>query len=432
MCKPPIPIVYASDENFLWQTYISIFSVLANRKKEFKISFFILVPEDCVPKKYDEGWTFSDYSIEYRFVSPLYFRDVTMVLQNITKPTYFRLLIPTLLPEYDRCIYLDGDTLCCKDIYELYKIEMDDFLLAAGMGANLPFDPSYWEEVLGISSAVHYINAGVLIMNLRQMRIENKVEEFLTCSQRRLPCQDQDVLNICCYNRIKILPLKYNIYSNAFNMPIELLLSRFEDEEIQEALSNPVIIHYPGEFAKPWNNLYCVKGEAWWKYAEQVLSSDIILEKRKKAIARMDRYDYHALFQKIERSSQVVIFGFSEVGKSFCDEVEQKYPGKIVCFCDNSRAKLGQTYQDYQVEELDIIKTKYPNALITITSQNYSDAIEKQLLEEKFNLSNIAIYRKKTWNYIYCMDKIYWKEMKKEIMLDTISWNECFETAGVS
>lgn len=431
MYQPIIPIVYASDENFLWQTYISIFSVLANRKEIYKINFFILVPEGCIPKQYNEGWSFDDYSIEYRFVSSMYFRDVKMVLQNISKPTYYRLLIPMIFSEYDKCIYLDGDTLCCRDIYELYKIEMDNYLLAAGMGTNLPFNESYWANILELPNAVHYINAGVLLINLKQMRTENKVEEFLECSKRTLPCQDQDILNICCYGRIKILPLKYNIYSNAFNMPMELLLSRFTKTEIREALSSPAIIHYPGEFAKPWNNLYCVKGDWWWNYAERVFNDDIICEKRKKAIERMERYNYHILFKKIEYSSKVVIFGFSEVGQRFCDEVNEKYPEKIVCFCDNSKEKSTQTYRGYKVEQLDTIKMQYPSALIVITSQNYSDEIEKQLLKEKFDSANIAIYRKKTWNYIYSIDKLYWEEMKREIILDTASWNECFGATTV-
>lgn len=430
MCKEIIPIVYASDENFLWQTYTSIFSVLINRTKEYWMKFYVLVPEDCKQKQYNKNWDFKYYSIEYRYVSSKYFQNVKMVLQNISKPTYYRLLIPNLLPEYDKCLYLDGDTICCKDIYELYKLDVGNNLLAAGMGANLPFDASYWEKVLEIPNAIHYINAGVLLFNLKQMRMENKVSDFLICSKRKLPCQDQDVLNICCYNRIKILPLKYNVYSNAFNMPLEMLLERFEEKDIQEAFEKPVIIHYPGEFAKPWNNPYCVKGEQWWKYAEQGLGNDFIEKERNMAAERIKRYDYHILFQRIENSNKIVVFGFSEIGKKFCDQANEKYPGKVVCFCDNSQEKLGESYQGYKVETLETIKKRYSNVLFVITSQNYSNVIEKQLLEGNISLANIAIYRKKTQNYIYCMDSRYWEDVKREICLDTISWDECFETMG--
>lgn len=427
MQKRVLPIVYASDENFLQQTYVSIFSVLANREKKYIIEFLILVPEGCKIEYYDKKWDFVDYSIEYRFVSPQYFQNVKMVLQNISKPTYYRLLIPLFLPNYDVCIYLDGDTICCRDIWELYEVEIGDNLLAASMGAMLPFDASYWAQVLELPSGKYYVNAGVLVMNLKQIRIENKMNEFLKCSERKLPCQDQDVLNICCYNRIKLLPLKYNVYNTAFNMPVETLLERFNRFEIQEATSNPVIIHYPGEFSKPWNNIQCVKSREWWNYATQVLDSDTVSKMHRKAIERMSRYSYYALFEKIANCSQIVIFGFSEVGQRFCDEVDEKYPGKIVGFCDNAKEKWGEMYKNYRVMNIDAIRANYSNALIVITSQNYSDAIQKQLLEAKFDLNNLVIYRMKTLNYIYSMDRVYWEEVRKDISLDEISWNECHE-----
>ena len=59
-----IPIVYASDENFLPQTYVSICSVLTNRKEDYFIRFYILVPEECRVGQYDDKWDFKQYDIE--------------------------------------------------------------------------------------------------------------------------------------------------------------------------------------------------------------------------------------------------------------------------------------------------------------------------------------------------------------------------------
>ena len=63
--KEIIPIVYASDENFLLQTYVSIYSVLANRKNDYYLKFFIFVPENCQIFRYDTAWSYDRYSIEY-------------------------------------------------------------------------------------------------------------------------------------------------------------------------------------------------------------------------------------------------------------------------------------------------------------------------------------------------------------------------------
>ncbi len=425
MQKLIIPIVYASDENFLKQTYVSIYSVLTNRAGDYQLKFYILVPENCDEKKYNEKWLFSDYSIEYIFVSQDYFQNVKMLMQHITKPTYYRLLISLILTKYDKCLYLDGDTICLCDIRELYEIEIENNLLAAAMGAVIPFDAQYKEKVLNLPNAKHYINAGVLIMNLKQMRLENKIEEFLKYSEMEFPCQDQDVLNICCYNRIRLLPLKYNIYNTAFNMSEEMLLERYEKREIQDALSNPAIIHYPGEYAKPWNNLRCVKGKEWWNYASSIFNQRVISEIQSKALKQIKSYDYKNLFEQIGKCEQLVIFGFSEIGQKFCNQINEKFPGKVVCFCDNAKEKWGKLYKGYEVINLSNIIRKFPNAFIVITSQRYSNEIYKQLIEQGINPNNILIYRQKTMKYIYSMDKIYWEETKADIRLDSISWEEC-------
>ncbi len=421
-----IPIVYACDEKFLKQTYISIFSVLANRRKEYKIKFIILVPERCRIEKIDENWLYDNYSIEYRHVSSQYFQNVRMTMQHITKPTYYRLLIPLMLPEYDKCIYLDGDTVCCDDIEELYDIELENNLLAASKGAIVPFDAELVEQRLNIPDGKNYINAGVLVMNLKQMRLENKTEEFLKYSDKNFRCQDQDVLNLCCFNRMKLIAMKYNTYSSAFGMPEYYLLQRYEAQEMHEAKQKPIIIHYASEYLKPWNNIHCIKGDAWWCYAEQVLESEETDRFRARAIEHIERYSFDILFKKIDMSKQVVIFGFSDIGQQFCDEVDEKFPEKVVCFCDNAKDKMGKSYREYTVLSLEEVKSKYVEALIVITSQNYSDEIQKQLREAGYASEQVAIYRKKNLNYVYSMKKEHMQEAINDIKLDSISWKECF------
>lgn len=425
MQYPIIPIVYASDEHFLEQTYVSIYSVLTNRTSDYELKFYILIPENCEHKRYNEYWDFSGYSIEYITVSADYFRDIKMQMQHISKPTYYRLLIPIMLSEYDKCLYLDGDIICLTDIKELYDKELENNLLAAAMGAIIPFNAKLREETLGIPDARHYINAGVLVMNLKQMREENKTEEFLLLSKKEFPCQDQDVLNISCYRRIKLLPLKYNVYSTAFNLSVEMLLERYGADEIREAFISPSIIHYPGEYTKPWNNLQCVKGKEWWNYAVLALDQRSIDSMQAGAKKWAETYSYDILFEKIKSCNQLVLFGFSEIGKSFCDQIDEKYPGKVVCFCDNAKNKAGSNHKSHKVISVSDVKKRYPDALIVITSQRYSAAIQKQLLEEGFHCDQLQIYRQKTMKYVYSMDKNYWDKAAKEIQQDSISLAEC-------
>lgn len=426
-----VPIVYASDENFLLQTYVSIYSVLANRKKKYFFKFFIMVPKECKEIEYDVSWQYVNYSIEYLKVSKTYFEDTDITLQNITKPTFYRLLIPNYLKQYDKCIYLDGDTICCNDILELYNIDLEDNFIAASKGAIINFNKLSVAEILDIPDATDYINAGVLVMNLELMRKKNMVEKFIEHSEKRYPCQDQDVLNKCCYGKIKLLAMKNNVYCNVFSAPKSIVEQRFNDVEIEEALSAPVIIHYPREYSKPWKNIKAAEGDRWWKYAAKAIDSNKLNPLRDTAENWLTRYDYHKLFMKIEQNTNIVLFGYSEIGCMLCDEIEKKYPQRIRAFCDNDKKKQELTYKTYTVINAERLKERYSNALVVVTSQNYSEAIKKQLLELGFKEEQLVIYRKKTIDYVYSFRKSSIDNVCRDIVLDKISLQDCVNSGVV-
>ena len=51
-------------------------------------------------------------------------------ISHITSPTYYRLLLPALLPDVEKCIYIDGDTIVDGDISKLYAEDLGDNLVA--------------------------------------------------------------------------------------------------------------------------------------------------------------------------------------------------------------------------------------------------------------------------------------------------------------
>ena len=124
-----ITIIYASDEDFLPQTYVSIYSVLKARQCKCWFDFYILVPAGTNKMFYDKQWDFLDYEIHYVEIDNNLFSDEEMRIAHITKPTYYRLLIPRLFPDVDKCIYLDGDTICKSDIIELYEEDIENYYL---------------------------------------------------------------------------------------------------------------------------------------------------------------------------------------------------------------------------------------------------------------------------------------------------------------
>ena len=111
----------------------------------------------------------------------------------------FRVMLPELLPDVDKIIYLDADILVNRDIKELWDTDIQDYCLAAVPdystvnGLETPY-PVANQEV----PASHYFNSGVLYMNLDRIRAKGSMHEKVLNYLEENPgarLLDQDALN---------------------------------------------------------------------------------------------------------------------------------------------------------------------------------------------------------------------------------------------
>lgn len=176
-----------------------------------------------------------NYYIE-KIKNKLYTRDY------FSMTTYFRLFISNLYPQYNKAIYLDSDIVLLTDVVELYKEDIGDNLVGAVrddiIQQNEVFQ-EYVEKVVGVSSYKNYFNAGMLIMNLDELR-KNKFQEkflYLLENVKYSVVQDQDYLNRICKGRVKLLDASWNVMPNA-------------TKDVNE--DNIKLIHYNYQY-KPWH-----------------------------------------------------------------------------------------------------------------------------------------------------------------------------------
>jgi len=116
------------------------------------------------------------------------------------------------------------------------------------------------------------INGGYMVYNLNKMRKDHLEASFLKCYEMnywRILQLEQDVINLCCYPKIKFLPLKnmmcnyvYDLYNTDEDFNSDKTFSRLE---LKEAMENPVLLHYPG-YRKPWRDRNSTKADEWFKY----------------------------------------------------------------------------------------------------------------------------------------------------------------------
>ncbi len=280
----PIPIILSADNNYHLQMVVTLMSVIENKKESTSYSFHLLITDDfdkeCIKAI---NRMLKDHRLkEADFIRMgSSFKGIYVGVEHLSTAAYYRLSLPELLKDEDRCIYLDVDTIVLDDLSELFSLLKDDELLTGVKAASY-----YWPvenqknrcEFLMIDQFDSYINTGVMVMNLALMREMNMSARYeKTLKAKNWETADQDVLNSACHGYIGILPPKYNsmtkyhnenadAYDSAAFPCLKLVFTR---QEWEEACRNPVVIHYV-DWEKPWNSLSVSYAALWWKYLKLV------------------------------------------------------------------------------------------------------------------------------------------------------------------
>ena len=267
-----VKVVFAVDDRYIPFLAVAIESLVEHSSKDNYYLIKILHTDvSSENKKKIEKYKADNISIE--FVDLNYYlqkvKDKLYTRDYYTNTTYFRLFLPELYPQYNKVLYLDSDIVILDDIANLYNINMGDNLVAAApddiIQSNKVFQ-DYVEKVVGVSDYKHYFNAGVLLMNLDQLRKFNFQEKFvyLLSTIKFSVAQDQDYLNRLCKGRVKLLSVAWD------RMPIPN--DKIKDEDIK-------ILHF--NFAcKPWHFEDVLYKEFFWEYAKKTeFYNDIIATK---------------------------------------------------------------------------------------------------------------------------------------------------------
>lgn len=132
-----------------------------------------------------------------------------------TSAMYARLLIPELLPDHDKVIYMDSDMVVTGSLEPAWTIDLGAYHAAA---VRCPHPHPKTLQSLGLPRDA-YVNSGFLVMNLRSWRDEGIAATCLAAlaeNPERFPSQDEAAINYFCAGRIYFLPCIYNIYATEF------------------------------------------------------------------------------------------------------------------------------------------------------------------------------------------------------------------------
>lgn len=220
----------------------------ANRRGQ-SLEVYILVndfSEDSrrkVLKSIPEGWI----SLHWIPIDLAAFENF-IADRHVSKMTYARLLIPSMLPQsVSRALYIDVDTLILDDLSELWESELDGAVVGAvldDLDQRIKFDAPGLESVPRVGN---YFNAGILLIDLDRWRSEKIAEKALAylAGNPQTMFWDQDALNVVCDARWKRLDGKWNFQDLAGRLDgNELELARLSTGRV-------AIAHFASNL-KPW------------------------------------------------------------------------------------------------------------------------------------------------------------------------------------
>ena len=268
--KKILPIVMASNDKYLPYLSTTLESIISHASSEYFYDVYILHTglgelnkiKVCNMGRGNVHVRELDVSSLVKSL-PLYSKG------HFSVEMYYRILIPELLWQYEKVLYLDSDTVLCADAHEFFSLDIGDAVIGA---VRNPLDADmhrYVTRELRLD-AEEYFNSGMLIINtlaFARENIKDKCFEILSNS-RRLACPDQDVLNLSCRDRCAYFGEVWNFQSgNA------LYTARYK----YSVADRIKLIHYTTG-NKPWNSEGIALSEFFWKHARNTpFYEDIIL-----------------------------------------------------------------------------------------------------------------------------------------------------------
>ena len=281
--RPVIPVVFAADNNYVPMLTTTIFSMLENASPERFFDVVILEKDISGHNQRLMSSFFSRFkNAALRFVNVrdiLRSYDLRTSNAHISVETYYRFLIQEVLPGYDKVLYLDSDLIVRGDAAELFDTELGDNYLAAAIDidylGNLNMTGGerlrYSDEVLGLGDPYTYFQAGVLVLNTRELRGLHSVAEWLElAAEPKYIYDDQDILNAQCQGHVVFLDNAWNVMNDCGGRIARVFSFAPADvyDHYLTAYSDPKIVHYAG-FEKPWKYGMCDLSELYWEYARK-------------------------------------------------------------------------------------------------------------------------------------------------------------------
>lgn len=184
-------VVYAGTRNLYETMHTACRSLLENNRVD---RVYLLIEDSVFPFQLPENVIPVNASRQNFFTE-----DGANYKSRWTYMAMIRVALAKMFPREDKMLWLDCDTIVDDDISELFTLDMDGYFFAG-------------VKEVEKSRKRDYINTGVLLMNLeeiRKYRLDDALISYMNKKALELP--DQDAINSLAYGKIKFIDSCYNV-----------------------------------------------------------------------------------------------------------------------------------------------------------------------------------------------------------------------------
>lgn len=271
MVKSEFPIVYATDENYATYTAISLWSVLNKTSCKIACHIFDAGISDKAKRLLAAVAKAGGSHVEFHPLEPHFPPAECLSLRD--RAYLARLLIPKLLHDYQRALYLDVDTVCVDDLVPLFNVSLEGKAIGAvrnlralekhyvatsplarfysKTSAKARVDADYYRTQLGLENPSDYINSGVVMMDLPRIKEQIGLDRFCDVeAASKLRQGDQDWLAKFGPAKLCYLHPKWNCYSSSRRRQ-GWALPPLHRQAFKQACEKPALVHFVG--TNPWD-----------------------------------------------------------------------------------------------------------------------------------------------------------------------------------
>ncbi len=240
-----VPVVIPVSEKNEFATAVTITSLLVNKKKESRYDIYLIGSEE---RKENTEEKFRIFEKMYNGCSLTY-------LSTNVEQDFYPLIVPELLPELKKCIYMEENSIAMKDLCEFFRTcSVDDFWAVGAPSKS--YDPEMQKKE---------INPSFVVLNCERFR---KHQIFQMAAEKMLEGKDGcGIFNGLLAGEVGYVPWYFmtvvNTASSRNLFDAEKSRGTYQAEAVWKE-----ILFYRDDL--PWENPQGVYSNFWWNMAKRV------------------------------------------------------------------------------------------------------------------------------------------------------------------